>query len=191
MLKLPEKKNKLLLHVCCAPCAGAIIEDLKEANINFTVFFYNPNIFPKKEYETRRDEVIKYCKKMKVSLIIAESDKCKKQWEQCVKGLESEPERGRRCQKCTFHRLEKTMEYAKKNGFDLVATTLSFSKWKDMFLVNTCGNAVAKDIEGIDFWAKDWRKDNRNERANTISKEEGFYRQKYCGCFYSIGDNIA
>ena len=190
MLKIPEKNKRLLLHTCCAPCSASIILDLKEADVDFTVFFYNPNIFPKKEYETRREELIRYCKKMSVPVIIAESEKNKKEWEETVRGYEALPERGERCRRCIDHRLGKTAHYARKNGFDLMATTLSVSRWKDSFMIDTCGKAVTEDIDSVDYWAQNWRAGNREERSKKIAKEEGLYCQKYCGCFYSIGDNV-
>ena len=190
MLKLPEKNKKLLLHACCAPCSCSIIEDLKEAGIDFTVFFYNPNIFPQKEYDIRKNEMVRYCQKVGVPLVVGESEKTKKQWEDAVKGLELEPERGVRCQRCINHRLEKVAMYALKNGFDIIGTTLSFSRWKDTVFVNECGDAVTKDIMGVDFWDADWRQGERQLRNEKMIDKEGFYRQKYCGCFYSIGDNL-
>lgn len=146
MLKIPDKNKRLLLHVCCAPCSATIIDKLKEAGVDFTVFFYNPNIFPQKEYDLRKNELIKYCQKIKIPLVIAESEVSKKQWEDCVKGLELEPERGKRCCKCITHRMSKVAKYAGQNEFDLIATTLSASRWKDFFLVNECGKLAIKRL---------------------------------------------
>ncbi len=190
MLKLPAKNKRLLLQTCCAPCSAPIIKELQDSKIDFAVFFYNPNIFPQKEYDLRKNELIRYCQKVNVPIIIAESEKTKKQWEECVEGLELEPERGKRCEKCITHRMEKTAKYAQKEGFDLIATTLSASRWKDFFLVNKSGETAVQDILGVDFWAINWRKEVSEESFNKIPNEEKFYRQKYCGCFYSIGDNL-
>ena len=107
-----------------------------------------------------------------------------------MKGLELEPERGNRCRKCINHRLEKSAKYAFRNGFDIIATTLSASRWKDLILVNGCGIDAVKDYMGVDFWDIKWHEFISPEQNKKISDEEGFYRQKYCGCFYSIGDNI-
>jgi len=190
MLKLPAKNKKLLLHTCCAPCSAHIIFALREAKIDFSVFFYNPNIFPQKEYNIRKNELIRYCQKNKLSLIIAESEKNQRQWEDSVRGLELEPERGKRCSRCITHRLEKVARYAFQNDYDIIATTLSGSKWKDPILVGESGEISVKEYIGVDYWSVDWRKHIDPELEKIIGKEESFYRQKYCGCFYSIGDNL-
>ncbi|MCV6599119.1 MAG: epoxyqueuosine reductase QueH [Alphaproteobacteria bacterium] len=190
MIKLPEKNKKLLLHACCAPCCCAIAKELKNSGIDFTVFFYNPNIFPSKEYEKRKQELIRYCKKIKVPLIIAEDEKSKKQWEEAVRGLELQPERGKRCCKCINHRLYKTAKYASKNDFDIISSTLSISKFKDFIIVTNSGKEAVKEFKNVDFWAQNWREIINQEEPNKISREENFYRQRYCGCFYSIGDAL-
>lgn len=190
MLKLPEKNKRLLLHACCAPCVAHLIQSLKEQGIEFTVFFYNPNIFPHKEYELRKNELIRYCKKTKTPLIIAGSDLHKEQWESAIKGHELDPERGTRCHHCIEHRLEKTARYAFQNGFDLIATALSGSRWKDSVMVGDCGNTSVKEYKGVNYWDIDWNKVIDVKLAKKISQEEEFYRQKYCGCFYSIGEHV-
>jgi hypothetical protein len=178
--------NKLLLHVCCAPCGASIIPELKKSNIDFSVFFYNPNIFPKKEYEKRKETLIKYCKKLNVPLIISEGEDLVSQWGKDILGFENEPEMGKRCEKCIFHRLNKVGLYALENNFNIFATTLSVSKYKNKELIKNCGEKISKKYKNIDFWNADWESDKRLPIDKKISKEEGFYLQKYCGCFYSI-----
>lgn len=185
MIKIPVKNKRLLLHTCCAVCGGAVIQELKEAGANFSVFFYNPNIYPEKEYETRKQELIDYCKKYDVDIIILEGENYNQEWENDIKGLENEPETGKRCNNCILHRLSVTAKYAKENSYDLISSTLSASRLKKIDMINECGK-VACQKNNIDFWDKNWKKDGLQEKATTISQQENFYRQTYCGCVYSI-----
>ncbi len=103
-LKLPGNANKLLLHSCCAPCSGELMEALSASGIDFTIFFYNPNIHPRKEYEIRKNENIKFAQKMNIPFVDADYDTSN--WFARVKGLEFEPERGARCSACFDMRFE-------------------------------------------------------------------------------------
>ncbi len=180
----PTKDNKVLLHVCCAPCAGSIIESILESGIDLTLFFYNPNIYPHDEYQKRKNEVIRYALKKEIPYIDAEYDS--KTWNAKIKGLENEPERGKRCDKCFDIRLSKTALYASENNIHCFATTLGISRWKDLDKVNKTGNVSAEQFPALKFWDFNWRKKDGSQRASQIAKEENFYRQKYCGCEFSI-----
>jgi epoxyqueuosine reductase len=185
----PNKKNsadKLLLHSCCAPCAGDIMERIAESGINFSIFFYNPNIHPKKEYEIRKEENIRFAKKIGVEFIDADYDI--QNWFSRSKGLENEPERGKRCTKCFDMRFERTALYAYENGFNFISSTLGISRWKNMDQINDCGINAAANYEGILYWTYNWRKAGGAERMYKIAKEENFYKQEYCGCIFSLRD---
>lgn len=179
--------HNVLLHVCCAPCSGYIIETIIKSEIPLTLFFYNPNIYPVKEYEERKREIVTYAKKLGIPLVDADYDN--DAWMQQTKGLENEPERGKRCSVCFDMRLERTAHYASENGFDLFATTLGMSRWKDLEQVNESGRKAASKYR-VNFWDNNWRKCGGSERANNIAKQEGFYRQNYCGCVYSLNKSL-
>ncbi len=186
LLSLPNNRNKLLLHSCCAPCAGEIMEALAASQIKTTVYFYNPNIHPKEEYEIRKNENIRFCKKLGFEFIDADYDK--DNWFERVKWLENEPERGKRCTECFDMRFERTALYANENNYDVFATTLGISRWKDMNQINNSGKRSAKKYDNLDYWDFNWRKKGGSSRMIEISKRENFYQQEYCGCVYSLRD---
>ncbi len=185
-LELPNGEKKLLLHSCCAPCAGEIMEAVAISNIETTVFFYNPNIHPQEEYEIRKDENKRFCEKLGFNFIDADYDK--DNWFERIKGLENEPERGARCTQCFDMRFERSALYAKENGFKVYATTLGISRWKDMDQINGSGEKAANRYDEIKYWDFNWRKKGGAARMIEISKREQFYQQEYCGCVYSLRD---
>lgn len=178
--------DNILLHSCCAPCVGELMEGILEAGGKMTVFFYNPNIHPKKEYEIRKEENIRFAKKLNVPFIDADYDT--ENWFNKTKGLEQEPERGLRCDVCFDMRFEKTAQYAVANGFSVYTSSLSISRWKDLNQINKSGHRVASRHEGLEFWDFNWRKKGGAQRMLEISKKENFYKQEYCGCSYSLRD---
>lgn len=197
-LIVPKGENKILLHVCCAPCSGGIIETLQDAGIALTVFFFNPNIHPRPEYEKRKAECMRFCEKRSVPFVDADYDT--KAWFAAVKGLEKAPERGERCSACFTLRLMRTADYAAGHSFKVFATTNGISRWKDMAQVNACGAAAAAAHPGLTFWNYNWRKASRigeinlpggSERMREVTTAEHFYQQDYCGCIYSRGGNRA
>ena len=185
-LELPNGEQKLLLHSCCAPCAGEIMEAVAISNIETTVFFYNPNIHPQEEYEIRKDENKRFCEKLGFNFIDADYDK--DNWFERIQGLENEPERGARCTQCFDMRFERSALYAKENGFKVYATTLGISRWKDMDQINSSGEKAANRYDEIKYWDFNWRKKGGAARMIEISKREQFYQQEYCGCVYSLRD---
>ena len=140
-LKLPEIKVKLLLHSCCAPCSGDIMKRLIDSAIDYTIFFYNPNIHPHKEYLLRKDENLNFANKHKIPFI--DADYNPRAWFGITKGMEHEPERGKRCTTCFDMRFIKTADYAHANGFDIISSTLGISRWKDMNQINKSGQLAA------------------------------------------------
>ena len=185
-LQLPDKKSKLLLHSCCAPCSGDIMKRLLDSGIDYTVFFYNPNIHPYDEYLLRKEENMNFAKKYNISFVDADYDPRK--WFEMTKGMEYEPERGKRCTTCFDMRFIKTAEYAHNNGFDIISSTLGISRWKNMEQINKSGIYAVSKFKDITYWTYNWRKENGSHRMIEVSKDEGFYMQEYCGCVYSLRD---
>ena len=180
----PQISTKVLLHVCCAPCSGGIIETLIEEGITPTVYFYNPNIYPMDEYERRKAAVKGFIQKKDIPFVDADNDP--ERWFERVKGLENEPERGQRCQVCFDMRLERAALYAHEHGFTALATTNGISRWKDIAQVRHSGiNAVSR-YPGLSFMDRDWRKKGGLERMVFVTKREDFYQQTYCGCKFSF-----
>jgi predicted adenine nucleotide alpha hydrolase (AANH) superfamily ATPase len=186
-LILPEGAEKLLLHSCCAPCSGEVMEALLFSEIPFSIFFYNPNIHPVQEYEIRKQENIAFAQKHNVPFIDADYDK--DNWFERVKGLEWEPERGKRCTACFDMRFERTALYAYEHGFNLICSSLGISRWKDMDQINSSGIRAASRYPNITYWTYNWRKNGGSERMYQIAKREEFYKQEYCGCVYSLRDS--
>ncbi|MHB1322500.1 MAG: epoxyqueuosine reductase QueH [Acidithiobacillus ferrivorans] len=186
-LQTPDGSQHILLHSCCAPCAGPIMDDIRAANINFTVLFYNPNIHPQAEYELRKAENIRYAEQLEVPFIDLDYDK--DNWFARVNGLEWEPERGERCTACFDMRFERSALYAVEHGFSIFSSTLGISRWKDMQQINACGHRAAARHAGLEYWDYNWRKDGGSARMIDIAKREQFYQQEYCGCVYSLRDN--
>ena len=174
-------KEKLLLHVCCAPCSVYIINQALE-KFDLTVYFCNSNIFPEEEYLERLAEVKKFCQKRKVNYV--EADYQPKDWFRFVSGFENEPEKGLRCDLCFLFRLNKTAEYAKNNNFDWFTTTLTMGRQKKSFQVMQAGRK-AEDKYGIKFWAEDFKKNYGVQISDWLAKQMNLYRQKYCGCIFS------
>ena len=186
ILELPKGHDKLLLHSCCAPCSGEIMETLQISGIDYTIFFYNPNIHPAQEYEIRKNENIRFAKKHNIAFIDADYDA--DNWFARTKGMEDEPERGIRCTACFDMRFERTALFAYEHGFSLISSSLGISRWKDMDQINTSGIQAASHYPGITYWTYNWRKKGGSQRMITLAKREHFYQQEYCGCVYSLRD---
>ena len=183
---LPVEGGRLLLHSCCAPCSGDIMAGLKAGAIDFALFFYNPNIHPHPEYDRRKDENKRFCDKLGVPFVDADYDVG--EWMARVKGLEGEPERGKRCSICFAMRMERAALYAHENGYSVLATTLGLSRHKNQDQVYGAGLAAVARYAGLEFWPVNWRADGGVQRADALAKAEGLYRQDYCGCAYSLRD---
>ncbi len=186
VLSAPKGSRTLLLHSCCAPCAGEIMLAVKASGIRQTVFFYNPNIHPVEEYEMRKSENKRYCDKLGIPFIDADYDK--DAWFERVQGLEDEPERGERCTVCFDMRFERTALYAFEHHFPLISSTLGISRWKNMEQINASGVRAAGHYPEITYWTLNWRKHGGSQRMIELSRQEHFYQQEYCGCVYSLRD---
>ena len=188
-LVLPNGANKLLLHSCCAPCSGEVMEALISSKIDFSLFFYNPNIHPLQEYENRKQENINFADKHSIPFIDVDYDK--DQWFARAKGMEWEPERGKRCSMCFDMRFERTALYAYEHGFPVICSSLGISRWKNMNQINDSGVRAASHYPDMEYWTYNWRKSGGSERMYEIAKREQFYKQEYCGCVYSLRDTNA
>ena len=156
------------------------------SGIDFSIFFYNPNIHPRLEYDLRKDENIEFANKHNIPFIDADYDK--DNWFERARGMENEPERGIRCTMCFDMRFERTALYAYENGFDCISSSLGISRWKNMEQINDCGVRSAQKYPDLVYWTYNWRKQGGSQRMIEISKQENFYQQEYCGCVYSLRD---
>ena len=170
ILQLQEQGRvpRLLLHACCAPCSSYVLEYLS-AYFLITVFYYNPNIYPDEEYNKRVAEQKAFIERFpaKHPISFVEGDFDKERFYEVTKGLEKEPEGGKRCQQCFHLRLEETAKLAKAMQMDYFTTTLSISPMKNAQMLN------------------DFKKREGYKRSVELSKEYGMYRQDYCGCVFS------
>ncbi|GBR75697.1 hypothetical protein NO2_0347 [Candidatus Termititenax persephonae] len=171
------KSEKLLLHVCCAPCASAVVEKLN-ADYQLTLLYCNPNIQPEAEYFRRRESVQKLAERYALDLLTPRY--APEPWQAAVQQYAAEPEGGRRCELCFAYRLAWTAEQA-RDGYAGFATTLSISPHKNLAQINRAGQSAAQKYGGK-YWAFDFR--SLYQRSVSLAKELGLYRQKYCGCVY-------
>lgn len=178
-------RPRVLLHSCCAPCSSTAIFELTPY-ADVTIFYYNPNIEPYEEYRKRKEEEIRFIQEFpsinKVDIL--DSDYDHDLFLKMAKGLEQEPERGARCIKCYYLRMEKTASVARENGFDYFATTLTLSPLKDSKKINEIGKRIEEE-KGISYLCSDFKKKDGYARSIAFSKEYHLYRQDYCGCIFS------
>lgn len=183
-----QKENKiptLLLHSCCAPCSSYVIEYLSQY-FKITVFYYNPNISPKNEYEFRASEQQRLISQMPVinKVDFLEGKYIPSDFYEISKGLENVPEGGERCEKCFNLRLEKTAKLALENNFDYFTTTLTISPLKNSQIINSIGKNLG-DKYGVKYLFSDFKKKEGYKRSIVLSAEYNLYRQNYCGCIFS------
>ena len=186
-LKKSDFKPRLLLHSCCAPCSSYVIEYLANY-FEITVYYYNPNISPVDEYLKRKKEQIRFIKEFNAeydySVNMIDCDYENDLYEQNIKGLENEPERGSRCNICFQLRLEKTATIAKQRNYDYFGTTLTVSPYKNSSLINEIGLDLEKKYD-INFLISDFKKKEGYKKSIELSKKFNLYRQNFCGCKYS------
>jgi predicted adenine nucleotide alpha hydrolase (AANH) superfamily ATPase len=175
--------RRLLLHVCCGPCATHSIQDLQEELYDVTLFFSNSNIQPETEYYKRLNSLKVYVDRIKIPLIIDSYNP--DEWFELIRGYEANPEGGARCQICIKTRLEKTAQYAKFHGFEGFTTTLTISPHKNFQLINELGEKLGKEYN-IQFLPKNFKKKDGFQKSIAMSKEHQLYRQNYCGCRFSM-----
>ena len=195
IIKNLEQENKvptLLLHSCCGPCSSYVVTYLKNY-FDLTVFFYNPNIFPREEYDHRLSEQTRLLKELNIPLLEIGYDHS--EYLSYVKGLEEEPEGGARCSKCFELRLRKTYELAKERHFDYCCTTLTVSPHKNAMLINKIGQQLYEEFLPINninnfnimpLWLpSDFKKREGYKKSVELSKQYHLYRQDFCGCEFA------
>ena len=201
---VPEGATEVLLHACCAPCSSAIVEWMLAHGVRPTIFYYNPNIYPREEYEIRKNESKRHAESLGLTWIDGDYDH--EAWRRDVCGLENEPERGRRCQQCFILRLTAAARKAQELGLPYFTTTLASSRWKNIDQINRAGELAEKTVNiqwsarpkdacyqrdarmfnvQCHYWPQNWRKGGLYERRNQLLKEYAFYNQQYCGCEFS------
>lgn len=186
-LEVPGGASRVLLHCCCAPCSGAIVECMVQNGLRPAIFFSNSNIFPQEEYVKRRVEIVRYAAIF--GLEVVDDDYCHEEWLDAVRGFENEPERGARCLECFKFRLLRAARYALANGYEVLTTTLASSRWKDLSQVDEAGRWACCEVmkgaaDGRDllWWGQNWRKGGLQPRRGQIIREQSFYNQTFCGC---------
>ena len=175
----------LLLHSCCAPCSSYVLETLS-AHFRITVFYYNPNIWPEREYVQRAAEQQRFIQLFPAGHPISflEGSYDTDAFYDMAKGLENLPEGGERCFRCYELRLRQTAEIALARNFDYFTTTLSISPLKNAEKLNEIGLRLAGEL-GLNYLVSDFKKRGGYQRSTQISREYGMYRQNYCGCVFS------
>lgn len=177
-----DYKPRLLLHSCCAPCSSYVIDYLNNY-FDITILYYNPNIFPFEEYEKRKQEEIRFIKNYDgVKLLDCDYDN--EIYNNLIKGLENEPERGKRCSVCFELRLDKTAYLAKENDYEYFGSTLTVSPYKNADVINKIGEIIQEKYN-VKWLYSDFKKNDGYKKSIELSKKYNLYRQDYCGCIYS------
>lgn len=205
-IQKPEGLKDVLLHACCAPCSSAIVEWMMANGVRPVIYYFNPNIWPREEYEIRKQESKRHAESLGLQWI--DGDYNHEEWLCGVCGLESaldpegrfqnemakEPERGRRCERCFTFRLIAAAQKAQELSIPYFTTTLASSRWKSIEQINQAGLIAEQTISqhpspnlaSPKYWAQNWRKGGLYERRNQLLKEYNFYNQQYCGCEFSM-----
>ena len=187
-LEVPGGNTEILLHSCCAPCSGAVVECLVQNGIKPFVFFSNSNIVPLEEYQLRKSELERYCRQLGVET--AEDEYDHEAWRTTVlsagSGMENAPERGARCLECFRFRLLRAAQYASAHGLPVLTTTLASSRWKSLEQVDEAGRRACSQVPGVIWWGQNWRKGGLQPRRGEIIREQNFYNQDWCGCEFSL-----
>ncbi len=181
---------RLFLHACCAPCSSYVLEYLSRF-FSVTVFFYNPNISPKEEYEKRVSEIQRLISEMEFVHPVAfvEGEYKPEDFYEMARGLEDVPEGGERCFRCYRLRMEEADRLAEQGGYDYFTTTLSISPLKNAGKINEIGQELSQ-IYKVEHLPSDFKKKNGYKRSIELSHEYGLYRQNYCGCVFSKRESM-
>ena len=184
--KLGQRRPRVLLHSCCGPCSSAVLEYLTQY-FDVTILWYNPNLYPQEEFDRRFRTQLELIEKMGLAdrvEVLAEAWK-HEDYDKRVKGLEDEPEGGKRCTECFRLRLLECARLAKHYGFDYFCTTLTLSRHKDEVRINDLGEEIGRAV-GVPWLPSDFKKQGREMRSAELAEQYGLYRQLYCGCEYSL-----
>ena len=184
------KVPRLFLHACCAPCSSYVLEYLSRF-FSITVFFYNPNISPKEEYEKRVAEIRRLIHEMEFlhPVTLVEGEYKPEDFYAMARGFENVPEGGERCFKCYRLRMEAAARLAQEGRYDYFTTTLSISPLKNAGKINEIGQELAQ-IYQVEHLPSDFKKKNGYKRSIELSHEYGLYRQNYCGCVFSKKESM-
>jgi len=174
--------TEMLVHICCAPDASYGVRALRE-RFDVTGFFYNPNIHSREEYRKRLRATLDLHEKDPFDLVVGAGGE--EAWEDAARGMEDEPERGRRCEACVRLRLGETARKAAELGMPAFGTVLTVSPKKDAAMVNRVGREEGERAR-VRFAEADLKKGDGYLKSVRTSKEMGLYRQRYCGCRYSM-----
>lgn len=180
---MEQNVNKILLHACCAICSAHPINELKNSGYEVVVYFYNPNIFPAEEYQKRLEAERTLCRHFGVELI--EEEYRPEEFFEYVRGFETCPEKGARCNLCFRLRLEKSAQKARALGIDTFTTSIVISPHKNFATLTKIGEEIAQAAD-LNYLAIDFKKKDGFLKTNRISRELGLYRQNYCGCRFSL-----
>ena len=184
--KRGSRQPRVLLHSCCGPCSSAVLEYLTQY-FDVTLLWYNPNLYPKEEFDRRFRTQVELIEKMGLAdrvEVLAEPWK-HEAYDARVKGLENEPEGGARCTECFRLRLLETARLARHYGYDYFCTTLTLSRHKDAVRINALGEEIGRAM-GVSWLPSDFKKQGREMRSTELAEQYGLYRQLYCGCEYSL-----
>lgn len=173
---------KVLLHICCAVCASLCVQRLRQEGHKVSGYFYNPNIQPLAEYLKRLEETKRLAQQESFPLIIGDYDV--DEWFLKIKGLEVEPEGGRRCTRCFSLRLKETAKVAKEKGYTCFTTTLTVSPHKNVEVLNEIGRNIGNGL----FLGRNFKKQDGFKKAQEFAKQYNLYRQHYCGCIFSLNE---
>ncbi len=188
LIKKHEEKGEkptILLHSCCGPCSSYVLEYLTQ-HFNVKLFFYNPNIQPDEEYQKRLSAQKDVLCKMNFSDVqLIEGEYIPEIFFKAVKGLENEPEGGKRCEVCIKMRMETAACEAIRQGTDYFATTLTVSPHKNAIYINKTGELLQQEKQ-ISYLISDFKKKNGYKRSTELCRIHNIYRQNYCGCVFSI-----
>ena len=184
-----EDKPKLLLHSCCGPCSSAVLERISDY-FDIDVFYYNPNIDSSDEFYRRSDEQIKLVEDLglddKIDVKVIKYNH--EEFLSYIKGFEKYEEGGARCFRCYRQRLEETAKYAAENNYDYFTTTLSISPHKDSQILNRLGKFLSEKYK-VNYLFSDFKKKNGFKRSVELTDKFNMYRQDYCGCEFSRGED--
>ena len=184
-----DTKPEILLHSCCGPCSSSVLELLAKY-FDVTVLWYNPNLYPEAEYEKRlatQKQLIDAIGTDGVKASLLVEPWRSEDYFSRIKGLENEPEEGKRCLECFKIRLDETARIAAERGFEWFCTTLTVSSRKDAVAINAIGREAAAKY-GVKWLPSEFRKREGNHRSIILSEKYGLYRQEYCGCVFSLAN---
>lgn len=175
--------KKLLLQICCAPCGTYISRERLLPHYALTWYFCNPNLVSQVEYDKRLEMVKLMAEKFSIPLII--EPYIHDEWQAVACERADDPEKGERCRFCYRDRLTRTVRVAKELGFDIFGTTLLVSPYKDAAAICEIGKEL-EEMSEVEFLDMDFQADDGYRRSQDLAKELGLYRQRFCGCEYSL-----